>query len=105
MGPLVAEIELRRADTEQFMSRFQVRVTDDGGSADFVVTLSGTDLERLGGNHASPEAFVEACFAFLLARESKDEIPPAFDVSQIRGYFPEFELAIAAPPERGTPEG
>jgi hypothetical protein len=105
VGSLVAEIEVRRADVEQFLSRFHVRVTDDGGSAEFVVTLSGTDFERLGGNHRSPEAFVKACFVFLLERESKDEILSVFDVSQIRGFFPEFELAIGRPTETGMPKG
>jgi hypothetical protein len=101
----VARVEVRRADVEQFLSRFHVEVTDDDGSAGFVVTLSGSDFERLGRNYRSPEAFVEACFVFLLSRESKDQILPAFDVSQIRGFFPEFELAIDTPPDGGTPKG
>jgi hypothetical protein len=105
VGPLVAEIEVGRADVERFLSRFNVRVTDGDGTAAFVVTLSRADFERLGSHYRSPEAFVEACFVFLLSRESKDAILPAFDVSQIRGFFPEFELAIDLPPESGVPEG
>jgi hypothetical protein len=101
----VAEIEVSRADVEKFLSRFNVRVTDGDGTAAFVVTLSGADFERLGRNYRSPEAFVEACFVFLLSREPKDEILSAFDVSQIRGFFPEFELAIGKPPQSRTPEG
>jgi len=94
----VPEIEVSRADVEQFMSRFLVRVKDGGEVSSHVVTLSGADYERLGGAYRSPEAFVEACFEFLLAREPKEQILGTFDVSQISGYFPEFESEIDRPP-------
>ena len=88
------EIEVSRADVEQFLSRFLVRVKDGGEVTSHVVTLSGADYERLGGGYRTPEAFVEACFAFMLAREPKDQILGSFDVSQITTYFPEFESEI-----------
>ena len=91
------EIEVSRADVEQFLSRFVVRVNDRDDSSSHVVTLSGSDYERLGGNYRSPEEFVTACFEFLLARESKGQILGAFDISQIVGYFPEFEAEIDRP--------
>jgi len=93
----VPEIEVSRADVEQFMSRFLVRVKDGDEVSSHVVTLSGADYERLGSRYRSPEAFVEACFRFLLAREPKDQILGTFDVSQIGGYFPEFETEIHKP--------
>ena len=75
--------------------RFHVRVSDDDGSAtDHDVTLSRADHERLGGGYPSPEAFIQACFAFLLERESKESILRSFDVSQIPTYFPEFDQEI-----------
>lgn len=89
------QIEVSRADVEQFLSRFHVRVTDDAGDTDHVVTLSGTDWERLGKGFHSPEVFIQSCFGFLLEREPKEEILASFDVSQIPGYFPEFELEMA----------
>ena len=92
------EIEVSRTDVEQFLSRFLVRVKDGDEVTSHVVTLSGSDYERLGGNYRTPEAFVEACFVFLLEREPKDEILGTFDVSQIAGYFPEFESEIDKPP-------
>ena len=91
------EIEVSRADVEQFMSRFLVRVKEDGDVSSHVVTLSGADYERLGGRYRSPETFIEACFEFLLAREPKEQILGTFDVSQIGGYFPEFEAEIDKP--------
>jgi hypothetical protein len=92
------EIEISRSDVEQFLSRFTVSVTDDAGSSQHVVTLSGADFERLGRRYRTPEAFIEACFAFLLERERGDQIFSSFDVSQIKTYFPEFEDVIAKPP-------
>jgi hypothetical protein len=91
----VVEIEVTRADVEQFMSRFNVRVAEDDTATEHVVTLSGTDYERLGKGFRSPEAFVRECFAYLLEHESKDEIMTSFDISQIRTYFSEFEMDIS----------
>jgi hypothetical protein len=69
-------------------------VDDDGSVNEHDVTLSRADHERLGGGHPSPEAFIEACFAFLLERESKESILRSFDVGQIPNYFPDFHQAI-----------
>ena len=91
------EVEVSRSDVEQFMSRFNVRVSDGDGTSEHVVTLSGADYERLGRNYRAPEEFIKACFAFLLEREPKEAILPSFDVSQITGYYPEFEQVINRP--------
>ena len=91
------EIQVRRTDVEQFLSRFEVRITDDAGTSEHVVTLSGTDFERLGQAYRSSEDFVRACFVFLLEREPKEQILGSFDVSQIGTYFSEFEREIARP--------
>jgi len=91
-------IEVARTDVEQFLSKFSVRVTDDGSTSDHAVTLSGADWDRLGSGYRSPEVFVEACFTFLLQREPKEQILASFDVSQISGYFPDFERAITSRP-------
>ena len=92
-----AEIAVSRSDVEQFLSRFVVRVTDDDGTTSHVVTLSGRDYERLGRSYRTPEDFVRACFDFLLAREPKDQIMGSFDISQIPGFFPDFESQIDKP--------
>ena len=89
-------IEVARTDVEQFLSKFSVRVTDDESTSDHAVTLSGADWDRLGSGYRSPEVFVEACFRFLLQREPKEQILTSFDVSQISGYFPDFERAITS---------
>lgn len=89
-------IEVARTDVEQFLSKFSVRVTDDDSTSSHMVTLSGADWDRLGTGYRSPEMFVEACFTFLLQRESKEQILTSFDVSQISGYFPDFERQIAS---------
>jgi hypothetical protein len=91
----MAEILVERsADVERVLSRFHVVVTEGGSSTEHDVTLSATDFERLGEHYASPEELLRACFAFLLEREPKESILPAFDVAEIGGYFPDFERKI-----------
>ncbi len=87
----------RGADVERLLSRFDVTVEEDGSSTRHTVTLSSADRERLGGAYPTPEAFVRACFEFLLEREPKERILGSFDVSEIGRYFPEFERRIQAP--------
>ena len=89
----VADITVtRRADGNPI--RFDVVVREGDPSTEHAVTLSESDLDRLGGGR-TPEAFVRDCFAFLLEREPKESILRSFDVSVIGGYFPEFEREIA----------
>jgi hypothetical protein len=91
----VPEIEVSTVDVEQLVSRFRVRVTDDDGSStEHDVTLSRADHERVGSGYPRPEAFIQACFEFLLEREPKASILRSFDISQIATYFPEFEREI-----------
>lgn len=75
--------------------RYQVTVRDGQGSTVHDVTARTSDVERLGGPHDSPEAFVRACFEFLLAREPKEAILARFDVTDIANYFPEFDTQIS----------
>ena len=92
------EIEVSTVEVEQLVSRFHVRVTDDDGSAtEHDVTLSRADHERLGSGYPRPEAFIRACFEFLLEREPKGSILGSFDISEIGTYFHEFEQEIGRP--------
>jgi hypothetical protein len=74
--------------------RFDVTVREGDATTEHDVTVSEADLERLGAGR-SPEAFVNACFAFLLRREPKESILSSFDLAVIGRYFPEFEREIA----------
>jgi hypothetical protein len=74
--------------------RFRVRVDEGASSTEHEVTVSAEDLERLGAGYPSPEAFVRACFDFLLEREPKESVLRSFDVTVIGRYFPEFETTI-----------
>jgi hypothetical protein len=89
----MADIEIAQVATESF--RVRVRVVDGGGSSEFQVTLFKTDRERLAAGYPSAEAFIRACFAFLLEREPKESILRSFDVSQISTYSPEFEATTS----------
>jgi hypothetical protein len=85
----VAQIEVGRTEKDVSAARFHVRVTDDDGSAtEHDVTSTSADLEHLASGYPSPDAFIQACFEFLLERERKESILRAFDISQIATYFP-----------------
>jgi hypothetical protein len=90
-------IEVQRTDVEQFLSRFTVQVTDGAGTSTHIVTLSGTDWERLGKPFRSPDDLVRASFVYLLSREPKEDILSSFDLSQISTYFPGWERELAPP--------
>ncbi|HUG89051.1 MAG TPA: hypothetical protein VMP42_09840 [Actinomycetota bacterium] len=73
---------------------FLVRVDEGPTESTHTVTISDEDYERLGSGYSSKEAFLEACFEFLLDREPKESILSSFDVAVISRYFPEFEDEI-----------
>ncbi len=76
---------------------FAVEVREGRGSSRHTVTLDPALFTRLtAGRTVSAERFVEAVFAFLLERESKDSILSRFDVSVVSRYFPEFESEIVS---------
>jgi hypothetical protein len=87
----VAEITVTREGAE----RFHVVVREGDSSSEHDVTATAADLDRLAAAYPSAEAFIRACFDFLLEREPKASILPTFDVAAIGGYFPEFERTIS----------
>jgi hypothetical protein len=95
LGVAVAQIDVERTGSSDVGPRFHVVVREGDSSTAHDVTASNADLDRLASSYPSPEAFVEACFAFLLEREPKGSILAAFDISAIGRYFPEFERTIS----------
>jgi hypothetical protein len=86
----VAEVHIHPAGG----GAFTVRVSEEDSETIHQVNVTGSDLERLAKGYESPEAFLRACFEFLLAREPKESILSRFDVGEISRYFPEFEEEI-----------
>ncbi len=74
---------------------FDVRVREGAGETRHRVTLSPEDHARLAPNATAPQ-LLEAAFRFLLDREPKESILPAFEITLISRYFPEFEKALPA---------
>ena len=75
--------------------RFVVTVTPNAGTTtEHTVTVSDRALAVLGAGYPDPEAFIRACFRFLLEREPNTSILAAFDVDVIERYFPGFPEAI-----------
>ncbi|MCH8049146.1 hypothetical protein IH979_00300 [Patescibacteria group bacterium] len=60
------------------------------------VRVKEEDYQRLTGEKISKEELVRKSFEFLLARERKESILPAFDLMLIGKYFPEYESEISS---------
>ena len=71
-----------------------VTVGDDPGATRHEVSVSRATLERLRPGADAPDELVADSFAFLLAREPRESILPAFDLTVIGRYFPEWEAEV-----------
>lgn len=89
----MAEIQVETTRDEP-PYEFSVEVAETGGSTLHDVTVQGRTYERLTDGQVPPERFAEACFKFLLDRESKESILSRFDAEDIAKHFPEFEEEI-----------
>jgi hypothetical protein len=69
--------------------RCDVAVSDGGSTSHHMVRVAANDLERWGKGR-SVEELVKDSFGFLLAREPKESILKAFDLSVIKRYFPDY---------------
>lgn len=76
-----------------------VTVTEGVRSTRHRVHVDRDVLARLAPGAPDPAGLVHASFDFLLAREPKESILPAFDLPLIGSYFPEYEAAIRRPTE------
>jgi hypothetical protein len=73
--------------------RCQVTVGDDPSATRHHVTVSAEDLARLAPG-TDVKRLVEASFAFMLERESRESILRHFDLPVIARYFPEYDEEI-----------
>ena len=96
------------ADPARALS-FSVVVREGRGESRHRVTMDADDAARFALLGAEPARCVEAAVRFLLDREPKESILGAFDMHDIRRYFPEFEDAfpgylarLGGPPARGA---
>lgn len=69
--------------------RCAVRVGDDAGATEHVVSVERATLEDLAPG-SDVEELVTASFAFLLEREPREAILREFDLPVIGRYFPEY---------------
>jgi hypothetical protein len=76
--------------------RCSVEVAERGTESRHEVRVSAADLERWGRAGETAEGLVGRAFGFLLAREPASSILRSFEVSDIQGYFPEFDREIRA---------
>jgi hypothetical protein len=90
---VVQNIEVERLPAVLSMDAFRVTVTEVGASTKHTVSIAAPPPE-VAGRYPSPEAFVTACFRFLLDREPKESILSAFEVREIGRYFPDWEREL-----------
>jgi len=72
----------------------RVAVADETGSGEHRVGVRTIDLEQLAPGALAPEDLVRRSFEFLLEREPRTAILPAFELPVIGRYFPEYESTI-----------
>jgi len=75
---------------------FRVTLLDEDGSSTTHTVRIDEGSMPLAERCPSQDAFVEACFRFLLARERKTSILPEFDIGEIGRYFPGWERTLSA---------
>lgn len=69
----------------------QVRILDDGSETRHSVTVTRADFQRLAGDDGTPDDLVKRSIEFLLEREPKESILKSFALTDIAGYFADFE--------------
>lgn len=74
--------------------RYHVVVTEGGQSSRHEVTVPEGYPHELGVGDAQADEVVRASFAFLLAREPKEQIMARFDLPVIADYFSEYEQEL-----------
>jgi hypothetical protein len=82
------------SETTEAGWRCAVRVVDEQGASDHVVTVTAEDLDRFDPGATEPTELVRRSFEFLLDREPKESILHSFDLPVISRYFPDYERTI-----------
>ena len=88
-------IEVVKLSDQDSKLIFAVTVAKGDNDYDFQVTLPFAYYQKLSGGKILAEELIKKIFLFLLDRESPQEILTAFDVTQIKFYFPSFETEIS----------
>ncbi len=91
-----AEVEIGTETEAATHWSYAVRVFSEGRTREHRVTLSFQDYDLWSHGRVAPSRVVEACFVFLLERESAAEILERFDCAVIRRYFPEVDKELPA---------
>ena len=73
---------------------YEVRVREGESAYEYRVTLSWSDYDLWSHGRVAPERVVRAALAYLLEKESAPSIPPKFDCSILRRYFPEVDQEL-----------
>lgn len=86
MGAADPEIRIEPVGANEF----EVVVDEDGSITKHRVTIQRETLDEWGIPAVDGEELLRISFEFLLAREPKESIMPAFGLRTIARYFPEY---------------
>lgn len=73
---------------------FEVRIFNENGESEYLVTLDKDYYVNLTGGKILPLVLVERSFIFLLSRETSESILRDFNLKEILNYFKDFESEI-----------
>lgn len=76
-------------------NKFKVLVKELETSTEHKVTVGDQYYLKLTQGHITRVELMRLSFGYLLQRQSKESIPPCFDLSAIPQLFPEYEEDIA----------
>lgn len=75
---------------------YGVQITEGQATKSVRVAVPAELVDDLGLNEVEPEVIVRESIGFLLDREPATAILPAFSLTDIAGYFPEYYDELVA---------
>lgn len=87
-------IRITESNQAQDHWTFLIEVGHGEGLVEYFVDVDRDYWTRLTNRHTEPAELVRLTFKFLLERESKELILKKFNLSDVAGYFPNYETEI-----------
>jgi hypothetical protein len=73
---------------------FMVEIGRGDGLNEYMVILDREYWTRLTNRRVEPEELVKVTFHFLLEKEPKELILKKFNISDVQGHFPGYEIEV-----------
>ncbi len=91
----MTNIKIKLISEDEKEWKYNVDIDSDSSKSSHQIILTKDYYHLLAEDQAiTPDLLVKKSVEFLLERESKESILPAFDLKIINNYFPEYEDEI-----------